>query len=196
MINSRHFTSLRLLLASSTLLSGCVLNPGPGSLNLSPDGKPASSFFGRTALSPSNWDKIAKSIEDSDRESLGVEVNRVHDGSLRVILPANSSFRSGKTNINRKMFPILDKIVTELKQSQNLRIKVVGHTDSQGDEINNQALSVQRASAVAHYLIKKGVKSVRIDIEGRGAIDPLMSNDTTYGRAVNRRIELYLYELR
>lgn len=196
MINSRHLTSLRLLLASSTLLSGCVLNPGPGSLNVDPDGKPTSIFFGRTALSPSNWDTITKSIKDSDKESLGVEVNRVHDGSLRIILPTNNSFRSGKTNINRKMFPILDKIVTELKQTQNLRIKVVGHTDSQGDEINNQALSVQRASAVAHYLIKKGVKSVRIDIEGRGSIDPLMSNDTTYGRAVNRRIELYLYELR
>ncbi len=196
MINSRQFTSLKLLLASSALLSGCVMSHGPGSLNIDPDGKPTSSFFGRTALSPSNWDEIAKSIQDSDKESLGVEVNRVHDGSLRVILPANSSFRSGKTNINRKMLPILNKVVTELKQSQNLRIKVVGHTDSRGDEVNNQALSVQRASAVAHYLIKKGVKSVRIDIEGRGAIDPLMSNDTTYGRAVNRRIELYLYELR
>lgn len=195
MIHSSHFTSLTLLLFS-VMLSGCVLNPSPGSLNIGPDGKPTSSFFGSANLSPSNWDKIAASIKDADKESLGVEINRVHDGSLRVILPANSSFRSGGTNINRKMFPILNKVVTELKQSQNLRIKVVGHTDSLGGEINNQALSVQRASAVAHYLIKKGVKSVRIDIEGRGAIDPLMSNDTARGRAINRRIELYLYELR
>ncbi|NLY64091.1 MAG: OmpA family protein [Alcaligenaceae bacterium] len=195
MMKLHHFTSVSLLCASSILLTGCVINPAPGSLNIGADGRPASTVFAGT-LSPSNWNDLAESIRASDNQRLGVEVNRVHDGSLRVILPANSSFRSGKTQINKKMNPVLDKIVNELIQSQNLRIKVVGHTDSQGDEVNNQALSVQRAATVAHYLIRKGVKSVRIDIEGRGAIDPLMTNDTAQGRAINRRIELYLYELK
>lgn len=69
-------------------------------------------------------------------------------------------------------------------------VRVVGHTDDQGSEAYNQALSEQRAVAASNYLIAAGVDGNRIHPEGHGELEPIASNDTEQGRALNRRVDI------
>ncbi|MCD9553557.1 OmpA family protein [Photobacterium carnosum] len=83
-----------------------------------------------------------------------------------------------------------------LDQYPDATITVVGHTDSTGPEAYNQKLSQQRAEAVAQALrIHLNVGSDRILSEGRGELDPIAPNDTTKGRAENRRVDIIAPEL-
>lgn len=181
-----------LLSACASFGNGGVDNPG-GGIAVDTSGLPV---MQRSVTTPSNWNELIGQIRASDTQNLGIQVNRVRDGSLRVILPGGTAFRGGSARLNNKMKPVLNAVAGAFAESPYLRIKVVGHSDSQGDPVTNQTLSITRATAVVNYLIQRNVKSVLIELEGRGSIDPLMSNSTAQGRAVNRRVELYLYEIR
>lgn len=188
------------IVALSALLSACAPfqsgsgpNLGSGSLAVKQDGQPANTIGN---LATVNWNAMSETILTPSAKKLGVEVNRVHDGSLRVLIPARALFGARGTKITRQISPVLKTIAEEMKIRQMLRVKVVGHTDSVGGEKNNQNISLNRAYTVAQRLISDGVRSSRIDIEGRGSIDPLVANDTAQRRAVNRRVELYLYQLK
>ena len=76
----------------------------------------------------------------------------------------------------------------------SLLIQVVGFTDSEGAESVNTALSLARANSVRNYLQAKGIAAARLSAEGRGEEAPLAGNDKRYGRALNRRVEIYLRE--
>ena len=69
-------------------------------------------------------------------------------------------------------------------------IDVVGHTDSVGSDAYNQALSVRRAVAVKEYLVSAGINGGIIDVIGMGERDPVATNDTAAGRAMNRRVDI------
>ena len=69
---------------------------------------------------------------------------------------------------------------------------MVGHTDNTGSETYNQALSERRASAVVDYLVRSGVAQYRLSAEGRGEYEPRDSNATSAGRALNRRVEIFV----
>ncbi|MCK6503225.1 OmpA family protein [Myxococcota bacterium] len=84
----------------------------------------------------------------------------------------------------------LDKVVTTMKSVPTVRIRVEGHTDSQGDAAANQAISQQRAEAVRNFLVSMGVEGTRIEAIGYGETLPIDSNATEAGRARNRRIEM------
>lgn len=182
-----------LLSACAPLQSGSGPSFGSGSLAVKQDGQPANTI---SNLATVNWNAMSEAILTPAAIKLGVEVNRVHDGSLRVLLPAKTLYGARGTKVTRQMSPVLKTIAEEMKIRQMLRVKVVGHTDSVGGEKNNQNISLNRAYTVAQRLISDGVRSSRIDIEGRGSIDPLVANDTAQRRAVNRRVELYLYQLK
>lgn len=193
------FTRATAMTITGVLLSACTSfgnngmdNPG-GGIAVDTSGSPVAQ---RSVTTPSNWNELIGEIRASDTQNLGIQVNRVRDGSLRVILPGGSAFRGGSARLNNKMKPVLNAVAGAFAQSPYLRIKVVGHSDSQGDPVANQTISITRATAVVNYLIQRDVKSVLIELEGRGSIDPLMSNSTAQGRAINRRVELYLYEIR
>jgi OOP family OmpA-OmpF porin len=71
-------------------------------------------------------------------------------------------------------------------------IDVIGHTDSDGTEEYNQALSERRARSVADYLISEGVDPSIIDVSGQGELNPVASNATREGRALNRRVDVHV----
>jgi outer membrane protein OmpA-like peptidoglycan-associated protein len=79
-----------------------------------------------------------------------------------------------------------------LKSLSHLLIHIVGYTDSRGDDATNDSLSLARAVSVGKYLEGKGIASRRIEVEGRGEHRPMVSNDKSYGRALNRRVEIFL----
>jgi OmpA-OmpF porin, OOP family len=80
----------------------------------------------------------------------------------------------------------LDKVASEAKGSP---LEVVGYTDSTGPEAYNQMLSERRAQAAADYL--EGMGSSNLTVKGMGENDPVASNATREGRAMNRRVEVH-----
>jgi len=84
----------------------------------------------------------------------------------------------------------LDKLVSLLKGTPNLRIELGGHTDNVGADAANLTLSDQRAQAVRDYVIAKGVDGARITAKGYGETKPIATNETEAGRAQNRRTEV------
>lgn len=71
-------------------------------------------------------------------------------------------------------------------------IDVIGYTDSIGSAEYNQGLSVRRATAVKEYMVSEGIDADIIDVSGKGESDPVASNDTDEGRAMNRRVEIHV----
>lgn len=92
--------------------------------------------------------------------------------------------------IQESSFPIIDQVGAAMKSSPDMRLKITGHTDSDGEEADNLALSINRANAVKTYLIQKqGISENRLSIDGKGESAPVESNTTPAGKAKNRRVE-------
>lgn len=143
-----------------------------------------------------NWSGIKKDVQQSGATQLGVDVTEMPDGTLRVNIPSNVSFDTNKYDLKPALLPVLNSVARALVQHPELRAKAIGYTDSTGSLALNQTLSVNRAQAVTNYLSGQGVASSRLSIEGRGPNNPVASNDTAEGRAMNRRVELYLYAVK
>jgi OOP family OmpA-OmpF porin len=82
----------------------------------------------------------------------------------------------------------LDELATALASQSELNVDVQGYTDSTGSAAYNLHLSQQRANAVKSYLVSKGVSASALTAKGYGKANPIASNDTTEGRALNRRV--------
>ena len=120
----------------------------------------------------------------------GIEVARTSDDRLRLNVPADFSFDVGSASIQPAMRPVLDEIGRNL--DRNVLVTIVGHTDSTGGDALNERLAVDRASAVRDYLSSRGVATSRVSVQGRGAREPVATNNTDAGRAANRRVEIFL----
>jgi len=86
----------------------------------------------------------------------------------------------------------LDKLVQFLEQNPRLEIQIGGHTDNEGTEEYNLELSENRAKEVCQYLIKQGIDGERLSFKGYGYAEPIATNDTKEGRALNRRTEFMI----
>lgn len=84
----------------------------------------------------------------------------------------------------------LDRLAAWLIQYPDIRIQIVGHTDSRGSQRVNDLFSLARASRIQAYLLTKGIPLNRMDAVGAGSTKPISSNATEEGRRLNRRIEL------
>jgi len=98
-------------------------------------------------------------------------------------------FESGSAILATSGIQILDEMVIALNQLQGKNIKIIGHTDSSGDNNKNMRLSLQRAEAVKNYLISKNIAAARLSTLGLGAQKPVADNHSADGRKKNRRIE-------
>ena len=99
------------------------------------------------------------------------------------------TFASGSAQIDAPSQQVLDVVAQSILAGPVAAVEIGGHTDSEGTEINNQRLSLQRAEAVRTYLITKGVAAPRLVAKGFGSTVPIADNATPEGRAQNRRIE-------
>ena len=103
---------------------------------------------------------------------------------------SNLKFAIGKSYLSVKQLANLDAVVAVLAKYSNVSLAIGGHTDNTGAEKLNAKLSINRASVVAKYLIKKGVDTKRITTSGFGFAIPAADNKSKEGRAQNRRSEL------
>ena len=124
----------------------------------------------------------------------GVAVTQTADNQLKLNIPSDISFDTNQSIIKPNLRPILDQFAQGLSSQPNTEIRIVGHTDSTGSDAINNPLSVNRAASARDYLVARGVDGRRIQIDGRGAREPIADNNTDAGRAKNRRIEIYLAE--
>jgi OOP family OmpA-OmpF porin len=98
-------------------------------------------------------------------------------------------FESSSASIVADSAGLLDRLIETAMRCPSTNFEIVGHTDSSGDVIFNQELSVKRAQAVAEYLVKAGLPAERFTAVGYGSALPVATNDTDEGMAQNRRIE-------
>jgi outer membrane protein OmpA-like peptidoglycan-associated protein len=124
----------------------------------------------------------------------GVSVTQTPDNQLKVNVPGDLSFDTGRADIKPNMRPILDQFANGLSGQPNTEVRIVGHTDSTGSEALNDRLSLERAEATKRYLETRGVAANRIVVAGRGEREPVADNGTAEGRARNRRVEIFLGE--
>jgi outer membrane protein OmpA-like peptidoglycan-associated protein len=99
------------------------------------------------------------------------------------------NFESGRADLTPDSHGVLDQVVAALNAYPEARLEIRGHTDSQGPANFNLELSQRRAEAVRQYLIKGGIDAGRLTAVGVGEEEPMASNGTPDGRALNRRIE-------
>ena len=124
----------------------------------------------------------------------GIGVSQTADNRLKVDIPSDVSFDTGRYDIKPNMRPVLDNLANPLNQHPVTTIAIVGHTDSTGSDAINNPLSINRAAATRDYLVSRGVASSRIGIDGRGSREPVADNGSASGRAQNRRVEIFIAE--
>ncbi|MBF0390962.1 MAG: OmpA family protein, partial [Desulfamplus sp.] len=99
-------------------------------------------------------------------------------------------FDFNKSDIKPAGYADLDDVVAILNKNPNMKVVLQGHTDSKGTDAYNQALSMRRSQSVKTYLVNKGINADRLKCEGFGESMPAASNDTEFGRSLNRRVQL------
>jgi OmpA-OmpF porin, OOP family len=112
----------------------------------------------------------------------------------RRIVLQGVTFAFNSAAISESDAPILDVAAEQLKTNPDVRVRVVGHTDSVGGDDYNQRLSERRAASVVDYLSRAGVDRTRLESSGAGESQPVASNENADGRAQNRRVELLIKE--
>jgi outer membrane protein OmpA-like peptidoglycan-associated protein len=133
--------------------------------------------------------KMDKQAREIDNAVPGAEVERVGEG-IKLTLNENAvRFDTNKSTLTPAARGNLDKLVTVFNQYPDTDIVIYGYTDSSGPADFNLKLSEQRAASVKNYLDGKGIKRVRITVQGMGIADPIASNETAEGKSKNRRVE-------
>lgn len=92
--------------------------------------------------------------------------------------------------IKPESFGVIREIAGVLKENPSIKVKILGHTSSDGDDDANMELSKKRAGAVRDLIVNEfGIESSRMETEGKGETQPVADNKTREGKALNRRVE-------
>lgn len=149
------------------------------------------------ALGGNIWSKRMqeqKRAMEEATQGTAVAVTQTPNNELKLEIPSDISFDTGRADIKPEMRPVLDKFAQSLTQHTATHVRIVGHTDSTGSDAVNDPLSMNRAASARDYLTGHGVASSRIAIDGRGEHEPIADNSTAEGRSKNRRIEVFVAE--
>jgi outer membrane protein OmpA-like peptidoglycan-associated protein len=159
--------------------TGAVVGAGVGALG--------------TYIWSQNMERQKREMEQAT-QGTGIGVTQTANNQLKLDIPSDISFDTGRSEIKGNFAPVLDRFAAGLRDNPNTDVHIVGHTDSTGSDAINNPLSVDRATSTRNYLTARGVSASRIEIEGRGSYQPIASNNTEEGRARNRRVEIFVGE--
>jgi len=129
----------------------------------------------------------------AELEGTGVSVTRIGD-NITLNMPGNITFATDSSDLSPAFFDVLNSVGKVLNEFNKTVVEVAGHTDSTGSDAYNQGLSERRANSVKQYLTEQGVTATRLTARGYGESQPVASNDTSEGRAENRRVELIVLD--
>ena len=108
----------------------------------------------------------------------------------QLILSSETSFEFNSAKLKETAYPELDKLLIQMKEFPMSHWKIVGYTDNVGSEEGNLKMSQMRAESVLNYFVSRGIPKVRFEVSGMGSKNPVADNNTTEGRAKNRRVEI------
>lgn len=111
----------------------------------------------------------------------------------RTVVLSNVQFYTNSSKLMPSSQKDLDKLSLYLLENIHLKARIIGYTDSRGDDNVNKKISLTRAECVRTYIIFQGVDNRRLEAIGEGEKNPRAPNDDAEGRAMNRRVEIELY---
>lgn len=135
--------------------------------------------------------KMDKQAAEIERTVPGAEVIKTGEGII-VKFDSGILFDFDKSDLKSNAKENIVKLVTSMNNNPETDILVVGHTDNVGKASYNQGLSERRAQSVRSYALSQGLDGSRVKTQGKGASEPIASNDTDAGRAENRRVEIVI----
>lgn len=109
-----------------------------------------------------------------------------------VVTLGDMLFETGKSNLKGNATAELAKLANFLETYPDRNLLIEGHTDSVGSEDSNMSLSQRRADSVRLFLVQQGVNSSRLTTYGKGESSPISDNESSEGRALNRRVEVII----
>lgn len=130
-----------------------------------------------------------KQAAEMQKDLEGAKVERVGEG-IKITFESGLLFDVNKAAVKPESKENLNDLAKILNKYPDTNILIEGHTDSTGTEEHNLTLSRQRAQAVANYLALIEIDPTRFTIMGYGWSQPVADNDTSEGRALNRRVDL------
>ncbi len=133
-----------------------------------------------------------KQAEEMQKELDNAKVERVGEG-IALTFDSGILFGFDSATLQTEAKTNIQKLADILKKYPDSNILIAGHTDADGTEQYNQTLSERRAKAVSDYLKLQGISSSRLSMVGLGETEPVASNNTTEGKALNRRVEIAIY---
>lgn len=142
----------------------------------------------------SNRMEQQKRAMEQATQGTGVAVTQTPDNQLKLEVPSDVSFDTGRADIKANFRPVLDRFGQTLREHPQTTVRIVGHTDSTGTDAINNPLSVNRAASARDYLVAQGVAAQRFTIDGRGSHEPIADNGTEAGRGRNRRVDIFVGE--
>ena len=107
----------------------------------------------------------------------------------------NIFFETNKATLKPESYPQLEQVLKFLNSNPTVRMEISGHTDNVGSLKLNTNLSQARAESVVQYLVERGIDPSRLDYKGYAFSQPVATNDTTEGRAKNRRVEFKILSM-
>ena len=135
----------------------------------------------------SDKDGVADSKDRCPKTKMGHAVDNKGCHAMVSLTGLNFATASADLTVGAKRK--LSQVVSTLEKNPSIHVRIEGHTDSQGNEANNQSLSEDRAESVMQYLIEQGISAKRLDARGYGESSPIGSNDTEDGMSQNRRVD-------
>jgi outer membrane protein OmpA-like peptidoglycan-associated protein len=131
--------------------------------------------------------------EELRQRLVGTGVQVTSNGNyIQLMMASDVTFATGQADIRSDFYPALDSVAIVLKKYNGTNIVVTGFTDNVGNAAYNQTLSENRAASVGNYLMSQGINPSRVFTEGRGMRNPIASNASAQGRAMNRRVVITL----
>ncbi|SMD45184.1 Outer membrane protein OmpA [Aquiflexum balticum DSM 16537] len=139
---------------------------------------------------------IPRILEVKEWESIAVESKELLLQPAMTgtsIILNNIQFNRGTSDFaDARSVQVLDNLVAFMKENQDIKIRLEGHTDNAGDPSLNKDLSMKRASKIRGYLTINGIDFERVRISGWGGSRPIADNQTEEGRNLNRRVEMLI----
>ena len=147
---------------------------------------------GTGALIGRRMDKQKKELEAIQEAKVETVTDANNLQAIKVTFDNGILFATNKSELSPAARTALTKFAASLKNSPDTDITIYGHTDNTGSRTVNERISKERAEAVANFLVGEGISRSRIKTEGLAFDQPIADNSTAEGRALNRRVEIYI----
>lgn len=218
----KSLKSIAVALCAALVLAGCGMNnTGKGALIGAGGGAALGAVVGALAgnvaigtaiggaVGAGAGAIIGKKMDKAKKEAEAIQnaqVEEVTDANgleaVKMTFDSGILFATGKSDLTAASKTSLQQLATVLKNNSDCDVAIQGYTDNQGwkkstpeeSAQKNQALSLDRATAVSSYLLALSVPASQIkSVEGFGQNNPVADNSTKAGQAQNRRVEVYMY---